>query len=88
MNDTLERVIDDETVCDCCQYPAKGRLKDYGPTASSRDGQRFVLCEICATTFLSSAVMYPRLYGTEIANISGGIGYIGNLLFDEIRKRK
>lgn len=74
--------------CHCCGYAAKDLEKYRGPCtrenlAGEEDGS--TLCGICAGTFLSHSVTYPLLYG-EDHKLFSSIGWIANMLRDEIRK--
>lgn len=75
--------------CDCCGYPAKDITDFPGPVTPRHPGgegwSRF--CRICAETFLSHPITYPELYGKERLLFSS-IGWIANMLRDEIRKFK
>ena len=65
--------------CDCCGYPA--------PLAKFRDGmpeRDFYFCEVCAVTHIAGAVIYPALH--EQASLEKSVGYIANMILDEIRK--
>ena len=73
--------------CSCCRYPAIG-MKEYGPNATGDARTMRLLCDICATTFISNLVEYPRVYSHESQHLGTAIAYIGNMLRDEIRKLK
>lgn len=70
----------DVLVCVCCDYEA--------PTDEfvMDDGTTLMLCEVCSSTFLSSPLQYPKQYSYETRNLFGAIGWIANMLRDEIRK--
>lgn len=72
--------------CQSCQYPAD-TLKEYPGKPLPREGdpETLTFCDICANTFLSSFVTYSTLYAMEFQHLAGAIGYIGNMLRDEIR---
>lgn len=79
---------DEKPVCDCCGYPAE--LEEYrGPiVGDSLVGEgKSMFCDICASTFLSHCITYPRLYG-ENRYLWRSVGWIANRLLDEIRRVK
>lgn len=82
------RPNDEETsICHCCGYAASD-LKEYRnnnfETAVHKPTYRF--CEICASTYLSQCVEYPEF--AKDARLCKSLGWIANLLRDEIRALK
>jgi hypothetical protein len=69
--------------CDCCAYETGLHFTEQ------RTGSRLVgawLCEVCYSTFLSKAVFYPiQVSDTALYR---SVGYIANMLLDEIRGLK
>lgn len=83
------RVNDEESnICKCCGYPAV-ELEEYpGPCTKADYGRqgKQLLCEICASTHLSSGVSYPLLYSDKDRYLFGALGWIGNRLLEAIHE--
>ena len=72
--------------CHCCGYIAAD-IKEYPGAFRAETGfekERHKFCLICASTFLSQCITYPRLYA-EHRQLYASIGWIANMLRDEIR---
>lgn len=69
--------------CECCEYLAP--LTEYNNFTPEAEGP-FRFCDVCANTFLNRCVTYPRQYGDQ-QPLWTSIGYIANMILDEIRKR-
>lgn len=70
--------------CDSCGF--KTKLREY-PRSPCEKGEPHNFCEVCAATFLSHPISYPRLYGDQ-HHLFSSIGYLGNMLLEEIRSLK
>lgn len=78
---TVPDLIDGEKPeCDCCGYPAA--LKYYNPPVLTHrpgvppDQQEMMLCEICASTFLSHCIEYQHYRDQH--SLFSSIGWIAN----------
>jgi hypothetical protein len=71
--------------CDNCHYPAPKLNKCTGFAGSGNADAEYEFCDVCFSTFLSRATTYPQQYG-EQAPLFKSLGYIANMILDEIRK--
>ena len=69
--------------CDCCEYYAP--LKRFEDMRTSHGIRDLWLCEICASTHLSVAVVYPDQCPDPYLHKAAG--WIGNHLLAAIRAR-
>ncbi len=70
-------------ICACCGYETE--LKSYqGPPPESK---LILYCHVCAYSLISISVTYPTLQRDNKA-ILQTIGFVTNLILDEIRKLK
>lgn len=68
--------------CDCCQY--EGRVADFPKTLCASGLRDLVLCEVCATTYLSIAEKYPNQCSDP--QLYKSIAVLGNMLLEAIRE--
>ena len=75
----------DPMECDCCGYPAP--LKTFRFFDSSNRTLFNDYCEVCSATYLSQI---ERSIGSESisSRLAKSIGYIANMILDEIRKSR
>lgn len=66
--------------CDNCGY--KTKVKPYEHGVGRQTVYHF--CDVCAKTFLSSATAYPNQ--CPDVRLHKSVGYIANMILDEIRK--
>ncbi len=71
---------DELVTCDCCGYPTA--LVEYTSTGKAT----VMLCEICYSTFLSKAILYPNQCSDT--SLYQSIGYIGNMILDAVGRKK
>ena len=76
---------EDQVECECCGYAAPVK-KFNEPSARYPRGEDVWLCEVCSSTFLSSAVTWPA--ACPDVTLYKSLGYIANMLLDEIRKAR
>lgn len=77
----------DAEVCENCGYPApltEQEGLDYTTRPFSKVTYKF--CEVCANTFLGRATSYPQY--ADGAPLFQSLGYIANMILDEIRKSR
>ena len=67
--------------CDACGYFTEVKVSESGPPAN----REALLCDICRSTSIGNAHFFPQQYMNE-RRILRTIGYIANMLRDEIRK--
>jgi len=68
--------------CDSCGYRTEVKLSKSGPPANKTAH----LCDICRRTFIGNAYFWPQQY--EAVPVLRTLGWIANMLRDEIRKGK
>jgi hypothetical protein len=68
--------------CECCQYPTE--CEEYSDPVAGPS----MLCEICASTYLSKPFLFPRHYDEDTKLLSQSIGWIANKIIEEIRKAR
>lgn len=68
--------------CDCCHY--EGRVADFPQTLCGSGRRDLVLCEVCATTYLSIATKYPNQCSDP--QLYKSIAVLGNMLLEAIRE--
>ena len=76
--------------CDACCYRTKCKKFRKEMTGGLPDDDPNVwrtLCEICSHTMIGTVYSNHKMYPSQI-NILTTIGYIGNLLLDEIKKAR
>lgn len=75
--------LTEEPICHCCGYAAP--LTEYKNSMGRYLGipESYMLCKVCAATFLSHSVTYPQLYGQD-HNLFSSVGWIANRLLEEI----
>ncbi len=67
--------------CDSCGYFTELKVSKSGPP----DSREALLCAICRNTLIGNAYFYPTQY--EHSTIFKTLGWIANMLRDEIRKK-
>ncbi len=70
--------------CYSCGYTTY--LKEYDPPPHHEDRSKDKLCKICSSTFIGVAYGYPKQHPDSL--LFRSMGYIGNLLLEEIKKSK
>lgn len=81
--------IDEGRICACCQHEEAPVHEYESPLDFSKpadaEGKRptELFCEVCASTFLSHCIDYPRLYG-EHQHLWRSIGWIANEILQRI----
>lgn len=68
--------------CDCCEYETE--VRSYKVTNQFGSLTEHWFCEICANTYLATAVASPEKCPDD--RLYKSVAYIGNLILDEIKK--
>lgn len=70
--------------CDSCQMPAPVAESEY--SSSGRRGQKRLICEICACSFIGNATDF--LAQTNNVSLFQSIAQVGNMLLDKLTDRR
>jgi hypothetical protein len=72
----------EEQLCESCEFPTGCEEYEHG------EDEHYMLCDICASTHLSSPVWYPRLFNDNEKKLFQSMGWLGNMLKSEIRRSR
>lgn len=73
--------------CDCCQAIAPVSTFEDRSFSPPRPVEFRELCDLCSTTFASTAQHYPDQHEGQVATLQA-ICYVGNAILDAITHRR